>query len=175
MKRTCLALALGISFMFSLSQPVFATNIQEYIEQPEIVGKARLRIIFWDIYDASLFAPKGRFQQEKPFALALTYLRDFDGKDIASRSVDEMRKLGMKDEMKLASWYQEIQDIFPNVKEGETITGVVDDQQISHFFLNDQLLGHVHDKEFSKWFFNIWLSEDTSEPKMRKQLLGQVK
>jgi len=25
---------------------------------------------------------------------------------------------------------------------------------------------------FSKWFFNIWLSDATSEPKLRRQLLG---
>jgi hypothetical protein len=102
-------------------------------------------------------------------------LRDFKGKEIASRSVDEMRDLGMNDEVKLAKWYQEMQDIFPNVKEGEMITGVVDAENVSHFYLNETPLGKVHDKEFSIWFFDIWLSEETSEPEMRRQLLGLVK
>lgn len=161
--------------LFWLSMPVYAKDLGEFIEQPQLVGKARLTMYFFDIYDATLIAPQGKFTSEKPFALELTYLRDFDGEEIASRSVDEMRKLGMKDEVKLAKWYQEMNDIFPNVKENETITGIVDEQQISHFYIDDQLLGHVHDKEFSKWFFSIWLSEDTSEPKMRKRLLGIAK
>ena len=161
--------------IFSLNAPVFAKDLHKYIEQPELVGKARLTMFFFDIYDASLIAPQGKFINEKPFALELTYLRDFDGEDIASRSIDEMRKLGMKDEMKLAKWYQAMQDIFPNVKEFETITGIVDDQQVSHFYIDDRPLGIVHDKEFSKWFFNIWLSENTAEPKMRRQLLGLAK
>lgn len=147
-------------------------NLQDYIEKPQKVGEARLSVLFWDIYDASLFAPQGQFTGEHPFALELKYLRNFKGKDIASRSVDEMRKLGINDEVKLAKWYQEMQEIFPDVKEGEKITGIVDTQQVSHFYYNDEPLGKVYDEEFSKAFFNIWLSEQTSEPKMREKLLG---
>jgi len=152
-----------------------AKDFQGVMEQPQKVGEARLSMLFWDIYDATLIAPHGEFNKQGPFALSLTYLRDFDGDDIASRSVDEMRKLGMQDEMKLASWYQKMQQIFPDVKEGQTITGLIDKDQTSHFYLDDDLLGQVDDPEFSQWFFNIWLSEDTSEPKMRQQLLGLQK
>lgn len=81
----------------------------------------------------------------------------------------------MNDEVKLAKWYQEMQGIFPNVSTGQMITGIVDSEQVSHFYLDDKPLGKVHDKEFSTWFFDIWLSQDTSQPKMRQQLLGAVK
>ncbi|MFT6270243.1 MAG: hypothetical protein ACJAVV_003072 [Alphaproteobacteria bacterium] len=160
---------------FSASAQVPGVNLQAFFESPQVVGQARLKVFFFNIYDAVLFAPQGNFEAEQPFALKLKYLRDFEGKEIASRSVGEMRNLGMQDEVKLAKWYQEMQDIFPNVKEGETITGIVDKKQVSHFYLNEKPLGKVHDIEFSKWFFNIWLSEETSEPKMRQQLLGLVK
>ncbi len=160
--------------MYSFSSVSVSMELAKYIEEPKVVGQTRLKVLFWDIYDASLIAPKGQFSNDKPFALELKYLRDFKGKEIASRSVDEMRKLGVKDEVKLAAWYQEMQDLFPDVKEGESITGVVDENRISHFYYNDKLLGKVHDKEFSLWFFNIWLSEKTSEPEMRRDLLGSV-
>lgn len=166
------ALFIAAPLLTGISTPSFAASLHQYIEAPEIVGKARLKFMFWNVYEASLIAHKGNFTQEQPFALELKYLRGFEGKEIASRSIDEMRSLGMDDEVKLAKWYQEMQGIFPNVKEGEMITGVVDDKQISHFFFNDKPLGIVHDKEFSKWFFNIWLSEKTSQPEMREQLLG---
>lgn len=165
------ALMVGFSLV-NTSVPVYSKDLQDYISHPGLVGEARLSMYFWDIYDASLVASNGQFKQGEPFAFSLTYLRDFDGKDIASYSVDEMRKLGMVDEMKLAKWYQTMLEIFPDVKEGETITGIVDQGKSSHFFVGDQLLGLVHDEEFSVWFFSIWLSERTSEPEMRMKLLG---
>lgn len=155
-----------------MSGQLMSKELQKYFESPKLVGEARLSVLFWDVYDAKLIAPNGVYEQRKPFALELTYLRDFKGKDIASRSVDEMRKLGVKDEVKLAKWYQEMQDIFPDVSKNESITGVVDEQLVTHFYYNDSALGKVYDQEFSEWFFNIWLSEKTAEPKMRKNLLG---
>lgn len=180
-QSTKYTVALSIASALFLSAISYASgydsgrDLQKFFDEPEVVGKARLKFLFLNIYDASLIAPAGHYQEAKPFALELQYLRDFEGKEIASRSVDEMRKLGMNDEVKLAKWYQEMQDIFPNVKKGEMITGIVDENQVSHFYFNDKELGTVYDKEFSKWFFNIWLSEKTSEPKMREQLLGLAK
>jgi hypothetical protein len=171
--KTASALFLAVLLQIGLvSNQVNAQNLQAYIDNPEVVGEARLSVLFWDIYDASLIAPSGTFTKQGPFALKLTYLRDFEGDDIASRSIDEMRKQGMKDEIKLAKWYEQMQQIFPNVAEGQTITGVVDSDQNSHFYYNNSYAGIVEDAEFSQWFFNIWLSENTSEPKMRDNLLG---
>jgi hypothetical protein len=174
--KRAMTVILMLSFLsFNAGAQVSPVALQVHFDAPALVGKARLKVIFWDIYDASLIAPQGTFAKNKPFALELKYLRDFKGKEIASRSVDEMRNLGMSDEVKLAKWYQEMQDIFPNVKEGEMITGVVDAENVSHFYLNETPLGKVYDKEFSRWFFDIWLSEETSEPEMRRQLLGLEK
>ncbi|MGQ8364863.1 chalcone isomerase family protein [Glaciecola sp. 1036] len=144
----------------------------EFVKDPKTVGKTRLEVLFWDIYEAELIAPEGKWDKDKPFALRLTYLRDFEGKEIASRSVDEMRDLGFDDELKLAKWFQKMHRIFPDVKEGECIMGIVDEDKVSHFYFNDEKIGKVTDAEFTEWFFAIWLSEDTSEPKMREQLLG---
>jgi hypothetical protein len=164
-----LALAVWVSFIID------AKAVSTYIENPKPVGEARLEVMFWDIYDAQLIAPDGKFDPQKPFALSLTYLRDFKGKSIASRSIDEMRKQGMTDEVKLAKWYEKMEQVFPNVNEGENLTGVVDSAANSHFYFNDQKVGTISDPEFSQWFFNIWLSEKTSEPEIREQLLGSAR
>ncbi|WP_371194193.1 chalcone isomerase family protein [Glaciecola sp. SC05] len=156
------------ALMFSTS----AVAVSTYIENPKPVGEARLEVMFWDIYDAKLIAADGNFHPQKPFALSLTYLREFEGKNIASRSIDEMRDQGMRDEVKLAKWFEKMQQVFPNVDEGQTLTGVVDDKQHSHFYFNDSKVGTIEDPEFTQWFFNIWLSENTSQPKMREKLLG---
>jgi hypothetical protein len=150
----------------------FEEIAQKYVQNPDVVGEARLKIMFWDIYDAKLSAMNGEYQEGTPMALSLSYLRDFDGEDIASRSIDEMRDLGYKDEILLAKWFEQMRSLFPNVKKGENITGALDEKQSTHFYYQGMSLGIIEDVNFSKAFFGIWLNENTSEPKMRKKLLG---
>ncbi len=163
-----------IFIIFLFSSSASAVTLTNYIDNPQTVGNARLEVMFWDIYDAELIAESGVFENGKPFALKLTYLRKFKGEDIASRSIDEMRDLGVDDEIKLAKWFEQMQSLFPDVKAGNAIIGVVDEQSKSHFYFDGMKLGQVEDTEFSEWFFAIWLHEKSSEPKMRKQLLGLV-
>lgn len=153
----------------------FEQITQQYINSPKVVGAAQLKVMFWEIYNAKLAAPNGEWKKDAPFALSLTYLRDFDGEEIASRSVDEMRDIGYEDEVLLAKWYEQMRSVFPNVKEGENITGVMDKEQYTHFYYDGNLIGSIEDKSFGQAFFDIWLNEKTSEPKMRKQLLGLKK
>ncbi|MFQ3249126.1 MAG: hypothetical protein ACI9O6_000930 [Glaciecola sp.] len=145
---------------------------KHYIKNPMMVSEARLKVLFWKIYDAKLAAPDGSWKKDTPFALSLSYLRDFEGEEIARRSVGEMREIGYDDEALLSKWYEQMREIFPNVKEGENITGVFDKNQHSHFFYQGKLIGTIEDKVFGQSFFGIWLHEKTSEPDMRKQLLG---
>ena len=44
--------------------------------------------------------------------------------------------------------------------------------QSARFFFNGVLRGEVADAEFTRLFFGIWLSPNTSEPALRKQLLS---
>ena len=158
------------------TSPLNLNQIAErYIPEAEEVGEARLKIMFWKIYDAKLVASKGQWQANSPFALSLTYLRDFDGEDIASRSVDEMRDIGYEDEVELAKWYEQMRSVFPNVKEGENITGVLDTKKHTHFYYQGKWIGSIEDISFGQSFFDIWLHKNTSEPEMRKQLLGMAK
>jgi hypothetical protein len=150
----------------------FEEIAQTYIQDSKIVGQGRLKIMFWNIYDAKLSAANGKWQEGAPSALSLTYLRDFDGEEIASRSVDEIRDIGYEDEALLTKWFEQMRAVFPNVKEGENITGVLDENKHTHFYHQGKLLGSIEDVSFGQPFFDIWLHEKTSEPKMRKQLLG---
>ena len=52
------------------------------------VGQARLKILFWNVYDSVLSTPTGTWQDKGPYQLALTYLRDIP----AQQLVDETEK-----------------------------------------------------------------------------------
>ncbi|MFC3092647.1 hypothetical protein DRW07_00330 [Alteromonas sediminis] len=169
MRLPTILMGLLISFgVLSMPQPV-----DEHIPQAKLVGEGKFTYLFWDVYNAQLFAPDGRWQAQAPYALTLTYLRNFDGEDIAVRSREEMEGLGFKDKEKLASWEQVMKDIFPDVQEGEQITGIIKADQTTVFYKNQELIGAVEDREFGEQFFAIWLHENTSEPRLRKKLIGE--
>jgi len=165
---------LSLLILTCLQAPVFASNvIDDYLSDGEVVGKGRLTYLFWDVYDATLIAPNGVWKSDQPFALKLTYLRNIEGEKIAERSVEEMRAQGITDEVKLATWHTQMSKIFPDVIEGTNLIGIRDQQGYAIFYSDDQQIGRIDDVEFSQAFFNIWLSEKTSSPKLRLKLLSQ--
>lgn len=138
-----------------------------------LVGKGVYTVLFWEVYQAELFAESRPWQSNQEYSLTLTYLRNFEGKAIAQRSVEEIRGLGFQDEQKLKSWLEVMLEIFPDVVEGESLTGVRQASGSTAFFKDGEAIGRIEDPEFSRWFFGIWLDENTSAPQLRLQLLGQ--
>lgn len=147
------------------------TLARQVLEQPEVVGQARLSVLFFKVYDATLYAPKGQYRADQAFSLSLRYLRDFEGVKIAERSIDEMRKQGYANEQKLSLWRREMTALFPDVKAGSELTAVRTASGITDFYRGLERIGQVRDPEFSRQFFAIWLGEKSSEPEMRRQLL----
>jgi hypothetical protein len=105
-------------------------------------------------------------------ALKLSYLRTLRGRKIADRSIEEMRGIGITDEVKLAAWHTQMRNIFPDVQDGVSLTGVWTASGESIFFKNGQEIGRIKDPDFGKAFFDIWLSDKTSAPRLRQKLLG---
>jgi hypothetical protein len=108
---------------------------------------------------------------QQPFALELQYLRKLEGAAIASRSLEEMRRIGHFTDAQAQSWLAAMRELFPNVSAGERITGINVPGEGVEFWVNGQRVGAVKDVTFARLFFGIWLDERTSEPKMRAQLL----
>ena len=157
-----------------LAPPALADAVvaARYVPDAKETGSAKLTFMFWDVYVATLYAPGGVWQEDEPFALSLAYKRKLRGKDIAERSIEEMRSQGFSDEDRLAVWHEAMERIFPDVDENTTLTGVRDARGSAVFYRNGERIGNVEDAAFSDWFFGIWLNEKTSEPELREKLLG---
>lgn len=131
------------------------------------------RYQFWgfEIYDARLWTTPGFSVQQytaSPFALELSYLRNFEGAAIAKRSMDEMRKLGSINAVQEKEWLKAMIDIFPNVRSGDRLTGFYKPNEGAEFWFQQKRLGAITDPQFAKLFFGIWLHEATSAPAMRQ-------
>lgn len=156
-----------------MASPAYAFDyIDSHVPNAEKVGEGRLTYFIWNVYDAELYAPDGKWEKDKPFALRLSYLMNLDGGDIADRSIEEIRKQGFDDEEKLKMWHTQMKRIFPDVNETTTLTGIYKANGETAFYENGYGLGRISDPEFGRYFFDIWLGEQTSAPKLTQQLLG---
>ena len=135
-------------------------------------GEAAMRFFGLKVYDVRLWTQMRPFTHAEPFAVELVYDLAFKGKDIADRSVKEMRAQGISDETKLRRWGDEMIKCFPDIKQGDTLIGVSMPGKEARFYNREKLIATVPDPEFAKAFFDIWLSEKSSEPKLRSKLLG---
>jgi hypothetical protein len=136
------------------------------------VGEAKLKILFWDVYNSTLYSQTGEYQAEQfPQALKIQYLRDIDAEDLIERTRDEWEKLGINQEL-INQWIPLLTDIFPNIKEGDTLLLNVSENQQSEFFFNGGTIGKITDRTFGKSFLRIWLDENCSYPKVRNKLIG---
>ena len=140
-------------------------------------GQGRLRFLGLLVYDIRLWTVEPALKPEswpgKALALEIEYARTFEGRNIAERSLQEMRRSGPVAPEVADRWLRTMAQLFPDVKPGDRITGVYRPEGLSRFFHNATLRGEVRDTEFTRRFFGIWLGESTSEPALRDSLLGR--
>ena len=152
-------------------------EIKELMPQYRLVGKGRLTFWGLQVYDARLWALPGFSADNlasQTFALELAYLRGFENKAVAERSITEMRRTAAISEEQAKAWIIEMMRVLPNTKAGDRVTGVNLPGTGALFLLNGKLTGEIRDPEFARLFFGIWLSPKTSEPKLRSALLADA-
>ena len=156
-----------------------ALPVEVAAELPDALwsGSARLRFFGFDVYDSRLWVAPGfkaaQFEQHG-LALELSYLRALSGRDIAERSLKEMKRAGDLSAAQSQRWLAALQDAIPDVKAGDRITGLHTPSVGARFWHNGQPRPPVRDPEFSRLFFGIWLSSATSEPALRSGLLSRL-
>ena len=147
------------------------------LPQHQLIGKSRLTVWGFQVYDARLWAAPGFKSDSLPthsFALELAYLRDFANTDVAKRSILEMRRSAEISEAQSKVWTAEMLRVIPDVKKGDRIMGVNRPGVGALFLVNGKPSGEIRDTEFARLFFGIWLSPKTSEPKLRSALLAEA-
>lgn len=158
--------------IFLLSAPLLFFSIGSFSTEFKDVGESRFEYYFWDIYDAKLATPSGKYKfGQHPSKLSLTYLRDFAAKDIVKATNEQWQHLGKVD--LVGKYDDKLNALWPDIKEGETLSFITDEKGNGIFYHNNNKLGGVNDGKFADDFLAIWLSPNTSEPKMRNQLIGK--
>lgn len=134
-------------------------------------GEGTMTVMFWDVYRAQLYSPEQPYQlTSRPQALSIVYLRDIKKTDLVEATKDQWQKIGFT-HPHIPQWLILLEDIWPNVNKNSQLVLRVD-TLTSTFYHNDEVIGTLDDPDFGPAFISIWLSENTTRPELRKQLLG---
>lgn len=153
---------------------LFSLNAQAMPDNVKLVGQGQFSYLFWDLYQAQLYTADGNwrgYQQSAPLVLKLTYQRDISKADFIEATVDQWKHLQGKVSAQHQDWAKQLDTLWTDVKKGDQLSCVLLADGTVQFYFNDKLLGDVTDPAFGPAFLDIWLSEKTSAPKLRKQLL----
>ena len=176
---TGLATGLTIGPRSALAAPAAGRpdEVSAALPAAQLLGTATMRFLGWRVYDARLWVEPGFSPQRFDglgFALELEYARKLDGMAIAKRSVEEMQRQGPMAEAQAERWRAAMVQAFPDVAAGDRITGLHLAAGGTRFFHNARLTQQIDGQAFAQRFFGIWLSPATSEPALRRQLLGPL-
>lgn len=170
------ALALGApAARAQNAAPTAPPEVTREWPQARLVGSGRLRFLGMRIYDARLWSPSRPGAEDwdaQPLALELLYARNLVGSLIAERSLEEMRRQGPIEAARAERWLADMKATFPDVREGDRLTGIHRPGTVARFYLNGTPRGEWADPLKARLFFGIWLSPQTSEPSLREALLG---
>ncbi|MEP0203927.1 MAG: chalcone isomerase family protein [Halioglobus sp.] len=136
------------------------------------VGEAKLKVLFWDVYNSTLYSDNGRYREgQVPLRLDIQYLLDIESNELVARTAQEWDELGLEHENR-EEWLTNLSNLWPDVSKDDVLTIELDDNNRSTFYRNGELLGTIEDRAFGASFIDIWLSPDTTRPKLRTSLIG---
>jgi hypothetical protein len=98
------------------------------------------------------------------------YLRDISKKELIDNTVSQWQHLSLNENEYLA-FLPLLEKIWLDINAGDRLS-MLSQKGTSVFYLNRQKIGEIESLTFAKTFLSIWLDENTSEPKLRQQLLG---
>ncbi len=183
-RRQALCAALALATSVWATAPAQASAVQAAPVPPEVsaelpgarlIGASRLRYYGFHVYDIRLWSDSARATAapaDTALALELVYARSLRGRQIAERTLEEMRGIGPIDAAQAEAWAAWLNKVLPDVSEGDRITGIQRPGQGTRLFVNGRLVGELRDADFTKLFFAVWLSERTSQPRLRQDLLS---
>lgn len=159
----CLLLTSGPGLSVPNSYPML-TNL-------ETVGQGRLSWFGITIYRATLYGPKGLYQAESEHALKITYKRSFTSNELANVSVDEMEKIQGK-KLQRQEIVTSLSALLSDVQPDDYLISRHVPGEGAQFYNRDGFIGRLSDPDLAQAFFDIWLHPDTSQPRLRRDLMG---
>jgi len=167
-----LACSLIFMLMPMAAQAAQPSELQPYFKGDAPYSSAVLSILWMDVYQISLWTDDDMWQPDSRYALSITYRMSFSADELVDRTCDEMQRHAAGGESRCLSLRDVLLQAMPDVTPGDRISAVHLNDGTTRFYKNGVSTGEITDRQFSDGFFAIWLGKNTSEPSLRKELVG---
>ena len=169
MPRHNLCRSFVLSLLVLASAPLAQGSPTEPLRE---VGSTTLKVMFWTVYDSTLFSPSGNYRGIEPgLALQIEYRRNIDNQRLVDATRDQWQELGLYREQS-EQWLDELTHLWPDIQRGDSITLLVEAGLSATSYFNEKRLGQIQDPRFTTDFLAIWLAENTRFPELRDELIG---
>lgn len=166
-----LALTMALSAAPASASP---SEVGRAIPNARMVGEARYHMLAIALFDAELYATNGDFAWAQPFALSLTYHRSARQSTLLNRTMSEMSQRGAGSVQSLAPLRAQLARCFPNIVNGDRMTGVSTGPNTAVFYHNGAQRCTIEWPNFRRHFFGIWLDgRDGAAARISAQLRGE--
>ena len=145
----------------------------EGFQSPKLIGEGMLKVLMWEIYDLRFYTDGTTFSWQDKFMLEFDYSRELKKESVIDASLKEFKLQPNVTDKDIKAWEIYLEQVIQTVQKGEkaTIQWVPDGQIIFHYEGSKPAV--IENEKFARAFFNIWLGEQTSRPKLRGQLLNE--
>ena len=162
-------LKLVLGWLLVIAIPVQAMSPPEHWKS---VGQADLKVLWFAIYAAELQSPSGKFlDYGASLMLSLDYKRSISKKALIKETRKQIKPFAEQAESD--PWLQQLDQLWPDISKGDQLRFWIDAQGNGHFFHNQHWIGSISEPAFSRAFIQIWLSPNSSYPKLARKLRGE--
>ena len=139
----------------------------------KLIGQGTLKVLFFEVYSVRLLTDSKAFSWKNKFQLEFEYKREVKKQSVIESSIKEMRRQSNILDKDINQWQEYLEISIKPVQEGSqaTVSWNPNGQITFHYQSSEPTT--IEDENFARAFLNIWLGEETSQPKLRSQLLSQ--
>ena len=139
----------------------------------KFIGQGTLKVLFFEVYDIRLLADSKAFSWKNKFQLEFEYKREVKKESVIESSIKEMRRQSNILDKDINQWQEYLEISIKPVQEGSqaTVSWNPNGQITFHYQSSEPTT--IEDENFARAFLNIWLGEETSQPKLRNLLLNK--
>lgn len=155
--------------VLALAAPPEIANV---IKSDKPYGEGHMNFLFIKAYNARLWTDAPTWSMDAPFAMEITYGMGFNTDDLTGRTIKEMKTVDPAiSDADVAKLTPQLNTVYPPVKSGDRLVALYVPGKPVMFSHNGQPTGSIAGDSFTKDFFGIWLSPNSSAPGLRKDLL----
>lgn len=149
------------------------SSFSEAAEKLQRVGSTRFSVLWFDIYDATLYSETGSYQVgQQPLRLTLDYLRDISAQQLLEETRKQWKRNPNLNKQDREQWLAQLEKIWPDIREKEQLSFTLYDDDKGEFQMFGETLGIIDAPGFARAFINIWLGPHSQYPRQARKLTG---